>query len=874
MREAAFRSNSVVAMVRSLARRVARSFYRSAVFLAAPFRRRRLRRATVAASPVFKLSEVTIRQRLMLLILGLVMPGLAYNAFVTMSVATTDQQQMRTSSRLIAGEIASAFDQLVAKNQVMLEGIARAIAEHEGSPSDLASTVRAFSHTTGQRIMLFDREGSSFFSTFDRFLPGGVGRADPMTLAHVFETRAPVVSDFLEPGRVAPHAAITVSVPVMRRGEVVFALTAILDVADLGGILSNRGIGPDWIAGVYDRNGMTLARRPNANRFVGRYAGDRLLQGMRVAPSGQLENAMSREGVVVATSYQRSHHGNWTAAVSIPISSVDRPMHAAILHTMLLGAFLLALSIALATWGGLLVERPMRSLQAAARALGRDEPFDWRPCGIRELDEVGRAFEAAATERSRYEAEIKAAVQRTKLALQAGKMGIFQIDLATKKVQWSEEQLDIFGVAPSETGEWPSFFESRLHPDDREAVIARRRLALKTLGRHEDEYRIIRPDGETRWIQVFRQIHAGPDGKPATFSGLCVDITERKQSEAALVASEKFARSILDSSPDCIKVLDLAGKPVYFNARARAEYRLTAAPGLTDCEWSSYCPPEHLATVDAAFEAAKRGERVEFSACFPESRNGPRWWEVSYSPIADQDGNVTKILAVSRDVTERMRSEERQALLVREVTHRSKNLLAIVQSIALQSLSTGRDAEEAKELFVDRLHTLARSHAIVSNDLNEGAPIMDVMRQELEAFSDAVEIRGPNIMISRKATQNLALAVHELATNAAKYGALTSANGTIEIRWRLEGGGNAGRFRFRWRERGGPAPTAGAMSGFGSLLLDRVIAHELRAIPRADFTPEGLDYTIDAPLSEIAAELGPKDGLTVALPPDELRKAS
>jgi len=950
-----------------------------------------------------RVAEAPIRRRLMLLILSIVVPGLVYNTIVTMQVARSDQERLRAKGASVARQITQAFDLVVGRNLLVLEGLARALAEQQSGPEAFEAfeafeaTVRAFAHVTQDRIVLLDPSGRPVFKTFNQFTRNGATAVNPGLIADVMATRAPVVGNYVPASLTGADSGVALAAPVIKRGEVVSIVAGIVDLATLDGVFERLQIDADWAVGSIDRNGVVMARRPHGHKFVGQSANAGFLRAMGASTGGFIDNYVTREGLKSLAVFERSKQTGWTVGLAIPASQLDAPLRSAVFRTAALGMFLLVLSMVLATWGGLLIERPIRRLQSAASCLGRGEAVDLQPTGITELDDAGRAFAEAAAQRAGYEKKLKeateqlqAAAQRTSMALRAGKMGTFQVDLATDEVVWSDEQLDLIGIEHKPGNTWLGTFGALLHPDDRDAVLERRRSSLGTPGQHEDQYRIVRTDGQTRWVHVYRQVHSGPDGLPNTYSGLCIDITERKRGEEALIASEEFARSVLDGSPDSIKVLDLGGVPVYLNARARAECEADA--GGSVAEWSAQCAAEFSADAALAIEAAKRGQKAEFSGSLIAPNGDPRWWDVTVAPVAgpggdvvriltisrdvterkraeaalisseaftrsivqnttdcvkvleldsriaymnengqraievdsfaevdgqcwigfwpedsaplaaraiesaiagehatftaacptfmgnwrwwdntvtpifDNDGNVARLLAVSRDVSERKRSEERQALLVRELAHRSKNLLAVVQSIALQSLKDVADAC-ARDAFVSRLHTLGRSHAMVAHNVHEGAPLSDVVRRELDAFAGTATVEGPDLIVSRKAAQNLALAVHELATNAAKYGALKSTSGRISVAWRLQGAGDARRFQFVWRERGGPPPAPQASKGFGSLLLDRVVASELRAQTKTDFAPEGLTYEIDAPFAEIAAELTPHDGLIVALAP-------
>ena len=198
-------------------------------------------------------------------------------------------------------------------------------------------------------------------------------------------------------------------------------------------------------------------------------------------------------------------------------------------------------------------------------------------------------------------------------------------------------------------------------------------------------------------------------------------------------------------------------------------------------------------------------------------------------------------------------AEQRLQFLMNELAHRGQNQLAVILSITSRSLSGAQPLAEAREVLVQRLHALARTQSALMKGGFEGAPVAEIVRLEFEVFSKQVKAVGPDVMLNPKVAQTFALLVHELATNAAKHGALSQAGGRIEIHWSIEGAGAAARFKFQWQERDGPPVIPPTRQGFGHIVLETAAAQDFGAQPKIRFAPEGLSYEIDAPLSVISA---------------------
>jgi two-component sensor histidine kinase len=182
---------------------------------------------------------------------------------------------------------------------------------------------------------------------------------------------------------------------------------------------------------------------------------------------------------------------------------------------------------------------------------------------------------------------------------------------------------------------------------------------------------------------------------------------------------------------------------------------------------------------------------------------------------------------------------ERHELLVQEVQHRSRNLLAVIQSIASATWPAG----EQRDVFFGRLRALANAQDLLTKGEERGAPLKDIVAQALQSFSGRVHIEGAELFLNARAAQGFTLIVHELATNAIKYGALTTGAGTVSVQWSVEGNPGKRTVTFLWREHGGPQVRAPTRKGFGSKLLEHAIPHAGDP-PRFDYAPEGFTYEL------------------------------
>lgn len=342
-------------------------------------------------------------------------------------------------------------------------------------------------------------------------------------------------------------------------------------------------------------------------------------------------------------------------------------------------------------------------------------------------DAAGETIGAVAafvdiTDRKRAENALKESEQRLLLALRAGHMGAWEWNIASGAVSWSTSLEELHGMKPGSFGGSFEDFAADIHADDRAQVLAQVEETLKSGSDHHLIYRICRPDGSVRWVEAFGRLVGGRSGAPEAMAGVCMDITERKESE------------------------------------------------------------------------------------------------------------------MQRD------------LLVAELSHRVKNTLASVISIAHHSFKGRSETVNAVRSFDNRIRALAQTHGRLAESNWCGVSFETILRDELAPYrrDDGANTRlsGPAISLSPKLALTLGMAIHELTTNAAKYGALSTECGRVEVVWHID---QARRLRINWSEIGGPPVEAPSRSGFGRLLLERVVASDLDGAVRLTFAADGLRCEIDVP---------------------------
>lgn len=340
-------------------------------------------------------------------------------------------------------------------------------------------------------------------------------------------------------------------------------------------------------------------------------------------------------------------------------------------------------------------------------------------------------------------------------------------------------------------------------------------------------------------------------------SALAAEAETLRAEIAERIETGTFLESILASSGDCIKVLDLDGRIQFINQGGVRLLEASDADTLKGRVWPELWQGDReKALAWDGVARAQAGETVRFQGGSPTLRGKERYWDVQLTPVRDAGGGVRHVLSIARDMTEQRRTEEQRELLAGELDHRVKNILAMVVAIAHQTLRPPATMEQASQAFVARLSALGEAQAILTRSTWNSADIRVVIEGALAphrngARDERFTLAGPTLELPPSKALSLALAVHELSTNAMKYGALSVDSGRVSVRWTIDRHEGAGTLQVEWRERGGPAVSAPVSRGFGSKLVERALAAEFRGKVRIEFPAAGVVCTLTAPLSAL-----------------------
>ena len=328
---------------------------------------------------------------------------------------------------------------------------------------------------------------------------------------------------------------------------------------------------------------------------------------------------------------------------------------------------------------------------------------------------------------------------------------------------------------------------------------------------------------------------------------------------AELAQEKARLERLMISAPNLIFINDLKrGRNAYINPQVFESlgYGPAELTGRPLKALGDLIHPEDRRRV-AEFQAQIRrvadGEVREIEYRMRHADGTYRWFLFRETPFQrDETGEVTQILGTALDIGARKQADERQQMLIRELHHRVKNILATVQAIASATGRSSRSFEAFRDDFAERLVSLGRTHSLLTREAWAGAGLRDILESELAPYLDAadgrVAIEGPSLVIPRDMTVPVGMAIHELTTNAVKYGALSAPEGRVDVTIESDGAVPEPRMTLVWRESGGPPVAPPQRKGFGTLLLNRLLASQLGGEVAIDYRPEGVVARMDVVL--------------------------
>jgi PAS domain S-box-containing protein len=457
-------------------------------------------------------------------------------------------------------------------------------------------------------------------------------------------------------------------------------------------------------------------------------------------------------------------------------------------------------------------------------------------------------------ERHNAEDALRESEERLRLTQLRTGVGIWDWDLRTGKLTWTPELEALFGLEPGSVKCYADF-RGRVHPDDIAAIEAHRNAAVRRREPFTLEFRIIRADGQVRWILAMGgAFYDQATGDAIRILGNNVDITERKLTQLALAErntqfelaskaarvgsfSVDFSTGVVKLTPGCAYIYGLDEGTI---ETSHDDVRKLVHPADL---------PQLEARRDQMFLAQQR----EFIAQFRINRADDgeiRWLEVRSLIFYDQVGRPSHLIGINIDVTERKQTEERQRALAAELDHRVKNALATISSVVSHTRHESGSFAGFVAALDGRIRSMATTHELLSLGRWQGISLTELIRRELAPYAtrDNTKISGPEVTLRPEAGRAMAMVLHELVTNAAKYGALSSKVGHVVVRWEQRlNGAPCSRLLLEWQEIGGPPVVASGKPSYGVSTIRDLIPYEFGGSVDLVLASDGVRCRLELP---------------------------
>lgn len=358
----------------------------------------------------------------------------------------------------------------------------------------------------------------------------------------------------------------------------------------------------------------------------------------------------------------------------------------------------------------------------------------------------------------------------------------------------------------------------------------------------------IRKDGAAVHVAVLASPIRDHNGTIIGASSIMRDLTAEMRTREALSDIEQRFSLMADNISQLAWIMDATGWVFWYNKRW-FDYTGTRIEEMQGWGWQAVHHPDHVDRVTRYLsECINRGEEWEDTFPLRGVDGTYRWFLSRAVPLRDADGKILYWFGSNTDITELRDAERRIELLLMEVNHRSKNLLTVVQSLAR------RTAAASPDTFVERLEQriagLAANQDVLVHRNWSAVPLRELVEAQLSYLADTsrqVTMEGPDVVVLPSAAEAVSMAIHELATNAEKYGALSVPEGRVTVKWDIAGGGDDALFTLRWEERGGPPARMPDRRGFGSRIIEEVPRGKLRAEVEIEYPVEGCRFTLRCP---------------------------
>ena len=800
-----------------------------------------------------KMAVVRTPQPLWRLLLALgcaaVAPLLLFGAYAGSRIAEAQREQVREDLLSGARTVSADLDRGIVGEVEKLQSLAASPSLRQG---DLAAFQRqaeaALSLRYGGNIMLIDRSMEQLVNTSVRFgtpMPKAIVQ-EPVERA--FATGRPQFTGlFMEP--VSQQLLFAIIVPVEIDGENRYALVRSPDRGAFTSLVATLGLPPGLQAVVTDASHRILARSGEHVGSIGTTLPK--IQWHQGGSSGIFAFRGS-DGRPSLEAYAYSHLTGWETAVWGPEALLEAPVRTLWRTLGWLALLASALVTALAVWLGRLIAGAVGQAANAAAALGEGATLPPGHTPVAEVNTLIAQLHEAAAGREAVEHLLRESEKTFRAMFDVSSVGKIEvIPQDGRFLRANAAMCRLLGYSEAELLDMTVWDVT--HPDERESQRELvRRLISGEASEFDVEKRYIREDGSAVWAHTTANVVRDEQGHPVRDFAVIQDIDARKRAEQELQASKDRLELALDAARLGSWQYDVARRVFSGDARGKAIFNvdISEAEVPIDDILRRLNPHDVEKVLRAIGEALDpvHPKRAVNQFRLQGQHGETRWVETlgqAYFEGTGPNRHGVSIVGTCQDITARKEQEEKEHLLMREINHRAKNMLSVVHAIAHQTAT--KNPEDFIARFSERIQALsANQDLLVRNEWN-GVDVADLVHAQLAPFvgliGSRIGVHGPTLRLTASSAQALGLALHELATNAGKYGALSNDCGRVDIAW----GASGDTFTMSWTESDGPAVSAPKRRGFGSVVMEVMAERSLGGKVDLDYAPSGVEWRLTCP---------------------------
>jgi PAS domain S-box-containing protein len=795
-----------------------------------------------------------VQRQLGIFAVALLLPIVTFTAFVFWQIAISEREQIEQEAEDASRNLALMIDGEVLQLRSALQVLSASVNLRNGDLEafDLQAREIIARSDSDYEVVLRAPDGQQLVNTrlpFGQSLP----RTPTENDAKLLETESVVASGLIF-GEVAGAPIYALSLTV-REGEAPRYFLSLSNKTErLSELLARAGLAQSWTVALIDRTGRIMARNNQHAEFVGAFATDDLQQAIASGPQGTW-NGTTQEGTPVFGTFARSDLTGWTVATGVPEAELNAPVRRTLVYIIGIGVLSLALSIFLATIFGRRISRPVTELALMADAFGKGERPQPLASRIREFNQVAEILGRSARQLAAREGQLRESEARFRAIADTMPQMVWSTTVDGLHDYFNARWYEFIGApAGSTDGEsWKDVF----HPEDQKRAWDRWQHSLRTGEPYEIEYRLRHHTGVYRWTLGRALPIRDESGRITRWFGTCTDIHEAKQQTQALELAQLRLKLAVEAAAIGVWEYEVATDRVVWDERIRAR----AARQAEEINYYSqnFLPLVHLddrERVDAAIQATARDGKdlaIEYRINTPVE-TGDVWVASHGLQLVGDDGQV-KVIGTARNITEEKRQLAEREVIAQELSHRIKNIFSVISGmIGLSARAHPETRVLADELrariaALGRAHDFVRPHEVSSRPAVGPSTLAGLAHALLSPYEEEGSdkrfvVSGADIDIDDRAATPLALLFHELATNAAKYGALSVQGGKVH----LDIAADDEYVTLDWRESGGP-PIAEApeRKGFGSRLTSLSVEQQLSGSIERLWSPDGLHCRVMIP---------------------------